>query len=242
MWNSYSSAKKSQIQPRFLILGQYRFCQQCLRSWKVIAEQLFHFLEAENLLPDTQSGFGEGFSTTTALINMLDELYSTKDKGHNSMVVSLDFAQAFDSVNHQMLLAMMVYFKFDETVIDWFASYLLGRFLVTKIGGRTSDRVGRDVGLPQGSCVAPLLYILYTATLRLVLVLAYLFEYVDDGQLMLSYLPSEYVGAVGRMNAELSRVNGQMNTACALTLENALFCTSSRAVTSCRKPTQVTLN
>ena len=83
---------------------------------KVVAEQLATFMEGEGLLSDTQSGFRKGFSTTTALLNMLDELMRAKDQGCNSMVVSLD------SVHLLMLLAILMYLKFDESAIEWFAS------------------------------------------------------------------------------------------------------------------------
>ncbi|XP_046679359.1 uncharacterized protein LOC124366802 [Homalodisca vitripennis] len=67
---------------------------------KVVAEQLVLYLESEGLLPETQSGFRQGFSTCSALLNVIDEIISAKDKGLESVITSLDFSQAFDSTGY----------------------------------------------------------------------------------------------------------------------------------------------
>ncbi|XP_046666489.1 uncharacterized protein LOC124358238 [Homalodisca vitripennis] len=67
---------------------------------KVVAEQLVLYLESEGLLPETLSGFRQGFSTCSALLNVIDEIISAKDKGLESMITSLDFSQAFDSTGY----------------------------------------------------------------------------------------------------------------------------------------------
>lgn len=173
---------------------------------KVVASQLGVFIERENILPETQSGFRKGFSTTSALINVTDELFVARDNSLNSILTALDFAQAFDSVNHNLFLAKLRFYKADEIVLKWFSSYLINRTQVTKINGLLSEKLPKLAGVPQGSCLGPIMFLLYTADIQNELSFSSLHTYADDTQILLSYSPAQLDEAVRRINSDLSRV------------------------------------
>lgn len=173
---------------------------------KVVCEQMVGYLESEELLPETQSGFRRGFSTCSALINVIDDMITAKDKGFQSLITALDFSQAFDSVNVDLLLAKLRFYHFDDNSVQWFSSYLLERTQQTKVDGRLSPVLPRPVGVPQGSCLGPILFLLYTADLKDQLNFCSLHSYADDSQLLFSYSPLERAEAVRKINLDLERV------------------------------------
>jgi hypothetical protein len=173
---------------------------------KVVCEQLVSFLESEGLLPETQSGFRKGFSTCTALLNVLDEIISARDRGLESLMTALDFSQAFDSVSFDLLIAKLHFYNFDETAIRWFSSYLTGRSQRTKVNGQLSAILPRSVGVPQGSCLGPILFLLYTADLKDEINFCSLHSYADDSQLLMTFKPAEAAEAVRCVNSDLAKV------------------------------------
>lgn len=134
---------------------------------RVVYMQLSAFLETNKVLPTLQSGFRKSRSTTTALLDVVDNILSAQNKGHSTIMVLLDFSRAFDAINTQLLLSKMRYYGFESDTVAWFASYLGGRTQVVQIPNNTSlyekskpSVVSRCV--PQGSILGPLLFILYT--------------------------------------------------------------------------------
>ncbi len=80
------------------------------------------------------------------------------DEGHTVDLVYLDFARAFDSVNHRFLLAKLKASGIDEAVLNWIKSYLSGRSYQVQIDGTLSEEAPCHSGVPQGSVIGPLLF------------------------------------------------------------------------------------
>jgi len=124
-------------------------------------KRLYSFLMKNNILYKYQFGFRKIFSTTLALIEVIDNLIQNMENGNTSVRVYLDLQKAFDTVNHQILLAKMNNYGVRGTVHDWFTSYLTNRKQHTVIGQSQSELQTITCGIPQGSVLGPLLFLMY---------------------------------------------------------------------------------
>lgn len=173
---------------------------------KIVIRQIMTHVNAMNILPKLQSGFRKNHSTCTALTNLISDLIDAKDKGKYSSLIMLDYSKAFDSIHHEMLLAKMSYFGFSKEVVTWIRSYLGGRLQITKLGGEFSTKLLKKRGVPQGSCLGPILYNLYTADFPNCLKNCTAHLYADDSQLHISYEPEHIESAIDGMNSDLEGV------------------------------------
>lgn len=173
---------------------------------KIVIRQILEYESNEGILPALQSGFRQNHSTSSALLNLFSDVYDAKDLGRHSSLVLIDFSQAFDSICHRMLAAKLNYYGFSETAIDWVNSYLNGRTQVTRLWSETSEPLSKDCGVPQGSCLGPLLFNIYTADLPSCVQYCKVHLYADDCQIHLSYDKDLIVEAVSKINLDLKSI------------------------------------
>ena len=129
-------------------------------------------------------------TTETALLTITDDILLSFDRGDNVFLLLLDLSAAFDTVNHSLLLSRLENsFGITGTVLQWFHSYLTGRSQFVEINDTKSSVRDLTVGVPQGSVLGPILYLLCTAPLAEIIRshgLVYHF-YADDTQLYISF-------------------------------------------------------
>ena len=104
---------------------------------------------------------GKKHSTQHALLDILSSIQSNIDKKLFSCAIFLDLSKAFDTVNHEILLNKLYYYGFRGIIYDWFKSYLNGRTQTTMIDSCISTKKQMVCGVPQGSVLGPLLFLLY---------------------------------------------------------------------------------
>ena len=129
---------------------------------RCIFAQMVKYLEESNLLHPSHHGFRAKHSTVTALIQMFDTWIDAYERNEVSAVLMLDMSAAFDVVDHAILLSKLELYGFRECALSWIASYLMNRSQSVYIEGHLSDSLSVECGVPQGSILGPLLYVLYT--------------------------------------------------------------------------------
>lgn len=179
---------------------------------RVVCDQLSAYLEKNGILPELQSGFRKGRSTVTALLDVVDNILQARDVGESTILVLLDFSRAFDCINVSLLLSKMSYYGFDVSAVKWFDSYLSGRVqtvALRRMDGSTlrSALCPVERGVPQGSILGPLLFILYSADITNNIRGSKYHLYADDLQLYLSSAPACISVAVNTINADLARIS-----------------------------------
>jgi hypothetical protein len=152
---------------------------------RLVAKQLVAFVEENHLLPCMQSGFRRGHSTETAITKILSDLLDMVDRGETAILALLDLSAAFDTVDYDILLKRLsTSFGLCGQALDWFQSYLYGRTQSVRCGTSNSAAVPIRCGVPQGSVLGPILFVLYTADLPSIVASFGLsvHQYADDSQ------------------------------------------------------------
>ena len=128
---------------------------------KIVCRKTVSFLERNKVIYDYQFGFRKNHSTTLALLEVTDKIYKLLDEGNYVAGVFFDLQKAFDTVDHAILLHKLSNYGIRGIVHKWFESYLTDRMQYTTVSEHCSKPLTVNCGVPQGSVLGPLLFILY---------------------------------------------------------------------------------
>ncbi|MEW8544961.1 MAG: reverse transcriptase family protein, partial [Candidatus Thiodiazotropha sp.] len=145
-----------------------------------VSDSLTSYLNENNLLHQTQSGFRSHHSCETALTHMVDSWLSAIDSGKMVGVTLVDFKKAFDLVDHDILLTKLEIYGIRNETLLWFKSYLMQRQQQVTVNNGKSDIKQVSCGVPQGSILGPLLFLLFINDLPLHTSNVFTDMYADD--------------------------------------------------------------
>ena len=174
---------------------------------KVVAKQMFKYLEDNNLLELLQSGFRAKHSTATALLKISDDIFSAIDASEVSFLVLLDYSKAFDTVNHKLLLTKLKNMGFDRNSLNWLGSYLCDRTQQVKSNGQLSGWNHIINGVPQGSILGPLLFTVLVSDIQSSLDYSNFHQYADDLQIDKHAKIADACKAINEINSDLENIS-----------------------------------
>lgn len=192
--------KKSGIEP---ILKNYRRVSNlpfvAKATEKAVINQLMGYCTINHLLPDNQSSYRKYHSTETALVKVHNDILTSMDGQEITFLILIDLSAAFDTINHSLMIDILENdFGIAGVVKKWFESYLVSRQQRIMVKQHLSDYFQLESRLPQGSCLGPVLFLIYASGLFKVAAkhLTNIHTYADDTQLYLSFKPTFQQNAV----------------------------------------------
>ena len=151
---------------------------------KLVYSRLYSFLNLHNSIYDLQFGFRAKHSTNHALISLTESIREALDNGNFACGIFIDLQKAFDTVDHFILLKKLEHYGIRGRANEWFQSYLSNRQQFVSINGFESKPLAMNYGVPQGSVLGPLLFLIYINDLHNAIKYSTTLHFADDTNLL----------------------------------------------------------
>ena len=171
---------------------------------KIVQKQLTSYLKTNNLLSTAQSGFRDKHSTTTALLRVTDDWLLAIDRGLYTGAIFIDLKKAFDTVDPFIMLQKLKRMGFSDASLAWFRSYLTNRKVGTLFNSSMSNFSDIHHGVPQGSILGPVLFVIYINDIVRQVKNCRIHLYADDTVLYFSHKDPIHIENV--LNNDFKRV------------------------------------
>ena len=146
--------------------------------------RLYNFLSSNKSLYDLQFGFRQKYSTNHALLSIVEKIRESLDNKTFSCGVFVDLEKAFDTVNHAILLKKLEHYGIRGPAQSWFSSYLESRKQKVVFDGTSSPLLNISCGVPQGSILGPLLFLIYINDMHTAVKFSTVYHFADDTNLL----------------------------------------------------------
>ena len=154
---------------------------------RIVAEEVWKTITPQ--LDPRQFGNVKGSSCLHYLVDLIDFVSSNTDKNKEVAAVTIDLRKAFDLIDHNILIRKLLDLKIHESLVKWIASFISDRTVTTRAGGQVSSELPLHCGVPQGTVLGPLLFIImvnefWDPTCQI-------YKYVDDTTIAVAYKPGD---------------------------------------------------
>jgi len=171
---------------------------------KIVHKRLYNFLNSNNLLIPNQYGFRKSHSTDYALIKLYDKIIHSLSNKEHTFGIFMDLSKAFDTINHEILINKLHNYGIRGTSLAWFKDYLKNRKQYVVYESEKSQELNITCGVPQGSILGPLLFILYINDIVKSSQLLTFIIFADDTNILYSH--KDLNTAISTLNNELSKI------------------------------------
>ena len=150
---------------------------------KLVYNRLMNYLNKYFVLSKNQYGFRSNYSTSLAILEMVDKISEAIDNKYYSLGIFIDLSKAFDTLNHDIMLGKLEYYGIRGQALFWFKSYLQNRSQYVTYNGCESPHLPISCGVPQGSILEPILFLIYINDIINVSELLHSILFADDTNL-----------------------------------------------------------
>ena len=176
---------------------------------KVMCNRVVSFLETYKILYEYQFGFRKDHSTYLAIMSLLDRITKCLENGDYIIGVFLDFSKAFDTVDHSILLLKLFHYGIRGNALKWFESYLGNRQQYVTYNGVSSSMKFVKCGVPQGSILGPILFLLYINDLASICTNVFSIFFADDSNIFKN--GKDLIKLQETINSELKEISKWLN-------------------------------
>ena len=189
-----------------LIIDLYQFCLFFSKLLeKAVYNRILKYLNKYDILFKHQFGFRKNHSTSFALLHLFDKISSAIDNKEHAIGIFLDLSKAFDTVNFNIMFDKLEHYGIRGVALDWIKDYFTERCQFVQYNGHCSQRKSIKCGVPQGSILGPLFFLLYINDLCNVSDILDIILFADDTNIFFSHTDQNYL--INSINREMNKLS-----------------------------------